>query len=263
MTKDRKKSSRHPGRADYKTSLRDLQIELEKVQKHFIKHGHKVLVIFEGRDASGKDGTIKRIVEHLSPRETRVVALGKPSDRDRASWYFQRYVPHLPGGQELVLFNRSWYNRAGVEWVMEFCTESEYESFLTDVIPFEQLLIRSGIQIMKYYLDISKGEQKKRLKKRQKDPLTQWKTSPIDAVALKHWDQYSAARDRMFARTSTLFSPWIVVRADDKRAARLNVIRDLIARLACPETDKHLAVPDRSVVFPYTEANVNASQVAA
>jgi polyphosphate kinase 2 len=257
MSKDRKNSSHRPTRSDYETSLQELQIELVKVQKHFIKHGHKVLVIFEGRDASGKDGTIKRMAEHLSPRETRVVALGKPSDRDRTSWYFQRYVPHLPAAQELVLFNRSWYNRAGVEWVMNFCTEEEYERFLTDVVPFEHLLIGSGIQIMKYYLDIGKKGQKKRLKDRRNDPLTQWKTSPIDAVAVKHWVQYSAARDRMFARTSTQLSPWIVVRADDKRVARLNVIRDLIARLACPETDKHLAVPDRRIVFPYHEAKPN------
>lgn len=255
-------SHHRDGRADYAASLRALQIELVKVQKHFIKHRHKVLVIFEGRDASGKDGAIKRIVEHMSPRETRVVALGKPSDKERASWYFQRYVPHLPAAQELVLFNRSWYNRAGVEWVMRFCTNNEYESFLANVVPFEQTLIDSGIQIMKYYLDISKKEQKKRLNERRTDPLTQWKSSPIDAVAVKYWDKYTVARDRMFASTSTPLSPWIVVRADDKRNARLNVIRDLIARLACPDTDKHLAVPDRRVVFPYDAAHAKASLLA-
>jgi len=257
MSKDTKKRRNRDERADYKSSLRALQIELVKVQKHIIKHGHKVLVIFEGRDASGKDGAIKRIVQHLSPRETRVVALGKPSDRDRVAWYFQRYAPHLPAAQEMVLFNRSWYNRAGVEEVMGFCTDAEYESFLTDVVPFEHMLIGAGIQIMKYYLDISKKEQKKRLRDRRKDSLKQWKTSPIDEVALKHWDQYTEARDRMFARTSNHLSPWIVVRADDKRAARLNVIRDVIARLACPETSKHLAVPNRNVVFPYDEAHSN------
>src|SRR3974390_747938 len=200
----------------YKASLRDLQIELVKVQKHIIKHGHKVLVIFEGRDASGKDGTIKRIVQHLSPRETRVVALGKPSDRDRASWYFQRYAPYLPAAQELVLFNRSWYNRAGVERVMGFCSDAEYEHFLEEVVPFEHMLIGSGIQIIKYYLDISKGEQKARLRDRRRDPLKQWKSSPIDEVAVKHWDSYSEARDVMFARTSSSSSPWIVVRAEHK-----------------------------------------------
>jgi len=251
------------GRAKYKTSLRELQIELVKVQRHVIKHGHKVLVIFEGRDASGKDGTIKRIVEHLSPRETRVVALAKPSDKDTASWYFQRYVQFLPAALELVLFNRSWYNRAGVEQVMGFCTEQEYERFLEDVLPFEHMLIGAGLQIIKYYLDISKEQQKKRLRSRRVDPLKQWKTSPVDEVALKHFDSYTEARDRMLARTSSPLSPWVVVRADDKRVARLNVIRDLIARLACPETDKHVAVPDLDVVFPYDEAHAKAGLFAS
>ena len=239
------------GRKIYRAALHDLQVELVKVQRHIIKHGHRVLVIFEGRDAAGKDGTIKRIVQHLSPRDIRVVALGKPSDHDRASWYFQRYVPHLPSAQEMILFNRSWYNRAGVEHVMGFCSTREYEDFLGAVLPFEHMLIGSGIQIMKYYLDISKNEQKTRLRDRKTDPLKQWKTSPIDAVAVKHWKHYTDARDRMLETTSSPESPWIVVRADDKRAARLNVIRDLISRLACPETDKHLASPDRNIVFPY------------
>jgi polyphosphate kinase 2 len=246
----------------YEATLRTLQIELVKVQRHFIKHGHKVLIIFEGRDASGKDGTIKHIVEHLSPRETRVVALGKPSDRDNASWYFQRYVPYLPAVQEMVLFNRSWYNRAGVEQVMGFCTKKEYGSFIKAVVPFENMLIASGIQIMKYYLDISRKEQKKRLRARRKDPLKQWKISPIDRVALEHWDAYSEARDEMLARTSSPLSPWIVVRADDKRRARLNVIRDLLSRLACPETEKHLAVPDPEVVFAYDEAHAKIGLLA-
>ncbi len=175
MAKSIKSRRKQDGRARYEAALRDLQIELVKVQKHVIKHGHKVLVIFEGRDAAGKDGTIKRIVEHLSPRETRVVALSKPSDRDTTSWYFQRYATRLPAAQELILFNRSWYNRAGVERVMKFCTDQEYERFMEDVLPFEHMLIGSGIQIMKYYLDITKKEQKRRLKDRRHDPLKQWK----------------------------------------------------------------------------------------
>lgn len=154
----------------YAETLRALQIELVKIQRHVIKHNHKVLIIFEGRDASGKDGTIKHIVEHLSPRETRVVALGKPSDRDQVSWYFQRYVPYLPAAQEMIIFNRSWYNRAGVERVMGFCTEAEYESFLESVLTFEHILIGTGIQIIKYYLDVSKQEQKRRLRARRSDP---------------------------------------------------------------------------------------------
>jgi polyphosphate kinase 2 len=252
----------HERRKSYRAALRNLQVELVKVQRHIIKHRHRVLVIFEGRDAAGKDGAIKRIVQHLSPRETRVVALGKPSDRDRASWYFQRYVPYLPSAQEMILFNRSWYNRAGVEHVMGFCTDQEYEDFLGAALPFERMLIGAGVQIMKYYLDISKGEQKTRLRDRKTDPLKQWKTSPIDAVALKHWKNYTVARDRMLAATSGSESPWIVVRADDKRAARLNVIRDLISRLACPQTDKHLASPDRRIVFPYDAARADRHQLA-
>jgi len=257
------KQSRDPhGGANYEAALRSLQIELVKVQSHVIKHSHKVLVIFEGRDAAGKDGTIKRIVEHLSPRETRIVALGKPSDRESTSWYFQRYVRHLPTAQEMILFNRSWYNRAGVERVMGFCTERESESFLEEVIPFEHMLINSGIQILKYYLDISKREQKRRLRDRRRDPLKQWKTSPIDKVAVKYWDAYTEARDQMLARTSSPLSPWIVVRADDKHLAHLNVIRDLLSRLACPKTDKHLAVPDLDVVFPYDETHTKAGLLA-
>lgn len=263
MAKSVKSPRDKNGRARYEASLRELQIELVKIQRHIIKHGHKVLVIFEGRDASGKDGTIKRIVEHLSPRETRVVALGKPSDRDRASWYFQRYVPHLPAAQELVLFNRSWYNRVGVERVMKFCTEKESEHFLDEVLPFEHMLIGSGIQILKYYLDISKKEQRRRLRDRRHDPLKQWKTSSIDEVALEHWDAYTEARDVMLTRTSSPRSPWIVVRADDKHRAHLNVIRDLLARVACPQTDKHRAVPDRNVVFPYEEAHARTGLLAS
>jgi polyphosphate kinase 2 len=263
MTKAAKDYRDKRGHAMYEASLRELQIELVKVQRHIIKHAHQVLVIFEGRDASGKDGTIKRIVEHLSPRETRVVALGVPSDKERNSWYFQRYVPHLPAAHEMVLFNRSWYNRAGVERVMGFCTAREYESFLEDVLPFEHMLVGAGIQILKYYLDISKKEQKKRLRDRRNDPLKQWKTSPIDKVALKRFSAYTEARDHMLTRTSCPLSPWIIVRADDKHTAHLNVIRDLLSRLACPETEKHLAVPDCNVVFPYDEAHARAGLLGA
>lgn len=235
----------------YKRELKQLQIALVKVQRHLIEHGHRVLVIFEGRDAAGKDGTIKRIIEHLSPRETRVVALGKPSDREQTQWYFQRFVPYLPAAGEFVLFNRSWYNRAGVEPVMDFCTEEQTQVFLAAVIPFEQMLVDAGLQLIKYYLDISYSEQKRRLDKRAHDPLTQWKVSPIDEVALKRWDDYTEARDRMLERSEHASAPWIVVRADDKKQARLNVIRDLVQRIECPDRGKHLAVPDPEIVFPY------------
>ncbi len=252
-----------PSKKDYKRELHDLQVELVKFQKHLIAHDDRVLVLFEGRDSGGKDGTIKRIIQHLSPRETRVVALGKPSDRDRSSWYFQRYVPHLPAAQEMVLFNRSWYNRAGVERVMGFCTEAECEEFILTVPAFEQMLFGSGIQLFKYYLDISKKEQKKRLAARREDPLTQWKMSPIDAVAQKHWDDYSRARNDMFARTHTPMTPWTVVRADDKKLARLSVIKDLLTRLDYKDKDHELTRPNPDIAFTYADEYLDNGMIAA
>jgi polyphosphate kinase 2 len=251
-----------PTDKEYEHTLYRLQIELVKLQKQIIAHGDRILVIFEGRDAGGKDGTIKRIVEHLSPRETRVVALGKPSDREASAWYFQRYVPYLPVAEEMVLFNRSWYNRAGVERVMGFCAEKEYEEFMDTVPAFEQMLIRSGIILIKYYLDISKDEQEKRLAARRKDPLKQWKMSPIDAVAQKHWDDYSLARNAIFARTHTLTTPWTVVRADDKKLARLNVIRDLLGRVDYHDKDHSLIQASRDIVFSYAESYIEQGIIA-
>jgi len=251
-----------PTDEEYEHTLHRLQIELVKLQKQIIAHGDRILVIFEGRDGGGKDGTIKRIVEHLSPRETRVVALGKPSDREASAWYFQRYVPYLPVAEEMVLFNRSWYNRAGVERVMGFCKEKEYEEFMETVSTFEQMLIRSGIILIKYYLDISKHEQEKRLEDRRKDPLKQWKISPIDAVAQKHWDDYSLARNAMFARTHTLITPWTVVRADDKKFARLNVIRDLLSRIDYGGKDHGLIQPNSDIVFSYAETYIERGMIA-
>ena len=244
-------------------TLRQLQIELVKLQRHFIACDDKILILLEGRDAAGKDGLIKRIVEHLSPRETRVVALGKPSDRDRTAWYFQRFVPHLPVARELVLFNRSWYNRAGVERVMGFCSDEEYEEFMQSVPSFELMLTRSGVKLLKYYLDIGRDEQKKRLKERRTDPLTQWKTSPIDEKAIENWEAYGDARDEMLARTHSEHAPWTVVHADDKRAARLNVIRDALSRLHYGGKDKKLANPDRHVVFPYDASRKDRGALAA
>ena len=246
----------------YKDNLHKLQIELVKLQRHFIQCDDKILIILEGRDASGKDGTIKRIVQHLSPRETRVVALGKPSDRDRSSWYFQRYVPYLPAAQELVLFNRSWYNRAGVERVMGFCTADEHEEFMGSVPNFENMLVRSGVKLLKYYLDISKAEQVRRLKDRKTDPLKQWKISPIDEQAIKHWKAYSLARNEMLARTHNPIAPWTLVRADDKHLARLNIIKDLLSRLHYTNKDKRLIRPDAQIVFSYDGTNLESGQLA-
>src|SRR5258708_18745628 len=191
MAKRRKAPAATNGTAGYRAALLALQIELVKLQRAIISDHRKILVILEGRDGAGKDGAIKSIVQHLSPRETRAVALGKPTERDGSSWYFQRWVRHLPAGQEMVIFNRSWYNRAGVERVMAFCSEEEGETFLETVPTFEHMLERAGIKLFKYYLDISKGEQKTRLKERRNDPLKQWKISPIDEVAVKHWKAYS------------------------------------------------------------------------
>jgi polyphosphate kinase 2 len=257
MSKDNKTDAGHSKKA-YKHDLRDLQIELVKIQRQAIAHNHRILVIFEGRDAAGKDGVIKRITEHLSPRETRVVALGKPSDRDTRSWYFQRYTPHLPADGEIVLFNRSWYNRAGVERVMGFASDDQIEAFYDNVGAFEKMLVGDGIQILKYYLDISKPEQARRLADRDEDPLKQWKKSPIDAVALKKWDDYTAARDDMLGRTSFMHAPWFTVRTDDKRQARLNAIRHIIKSIDCPETNKALAVPDENIVLQVTKKTTTA-----
>ena len=246
----------------YKDSLHQLQVELVKLQRHLIRCDDKILIIMEGRDASGKDGAIKRIVQHLSPRETRVVALGKPSDRERSSWYFQRYAPHLPAARELVLFNRSWYNRAGVERVMGFCTEAEHEEFMGTVANFENMLVRSGVKLFKYYLDISKAEQKRRLRSRTTDPLKQWKISPIDDQAIKYWKAYSLARNEMLARTHNPMAPWTLVRANDKRLARLNIIKDLLGRLHYTGKDKRLIRPDRQIVFAYDGSNLENGQLA-
>ena len=249
--KNRPSLPQHLSRHRYHALLVRLQIELVKLQRCVIERGQRILVIVEGRDAAGKDGTIKSIVEHLSPRDTRVVALGPPSDREQCSWYFQRHVPHLPAAGEIVLFNRSWYNRAGVERVMDFCTKEETEEFLETVPGFEVMIERSGITLLKYYLDISKQEQKRRLADRQRDPLKQWKLSPIDAKAQKLWKAYSEARDNMLERTHTVSSPWIVVRAGDKEHARLNIIRDILWRLNYPGKHRRLHRPDPTVVFAY------------
>ena len=227
-------SSTRFSEADYEAALRPLQIELVKLQRHFIGSGERILVLVEGRDGAGKDGTIKRIVEHLSPRDTRVVALSKPSDRETGQWYFQRYVEHLPSPGEFVLFNRSWYNRAGVEPVMGFCTAREYEDFMNTVNTFEALLVGSGIKLFKYYLDISREEQVRRLRDRAKNPLKQWKVSPIDKAAVRQWKAYSRARDTMLARTHHHAAPWTVVHSDNKKSARIHLLRHLLSRLDYP-----------------------------
>ena len=234
---------------EYSEALHGLQIQLTKLQNHVIRTGMRVLVVFEGRDGAGKDGVIARIVEHLSPRETRVVALGMPSDRDQHTWYFQRFVPHLPADGEIVLFNRSWYNRAGVETVMGFCTKKERTDFMEAAPRFEHLLANSGMTLRKFYLDIDKAEQKRRLAERDSDPLKQWKRSPIDEVAVKHWEKYSKARDEMLAHTHTVFAPWSVVRADGKHVARIEIIKSILGSIDYEGKDDRLLVVDPKIVF--------------
>ncbi len=246
----------------YKKELYELQVELVKFQKHVIEKEIAVCLLFEGRDTAGKDGTIKRFTEHLSPREARTVALGKPSDKETKSWYFQRYVPYLPSQGEIVFFNRSWYNRAGVEKVMGFCSKEEYKTFMEEVSSFEQMLTHSGIRFFKYYLDISKEEQKKRLEARKTDPLKQWKLSPIDAKAQEKWKAYSKARDAMFNKTSFVYAPWYVVHTDDKKEARINVMKHFLSHNDYPGKREALLLYDHDVVCKFDPACYDKGMIA-
>jgi polyphosphate kinase 2 len=247
---------------DYEAELRELQIALVKTQTWAIDKGLKLVVIFEGRDAAGKDGTIARVVEHLSARNTRVVALPKPSDRQKTWWWFQRYVAHLPSAGEWVVFNRSWYNRSGVEQVMGFCTPQETEEFLRNAPDFERMLAESGIVIVKFWLDISRDEQKKRIEERQDDPLKQLKTSDLDQEAIKRWKDYSKARNETLLRTHSPIAPWVCVRADHKKAARLAVIQHLLHLLDCPHVKPKLERPDLKVLFPFEAAALEDGRLA-
>ena len=247
----RKSAKTKIAESDYESQLRLLQIELVKLQNSLISNQDQILVILEGRDTAGKDGSIKAITEHLSPRETRVVALSKPTEAESNEWYFQRYVAQLPKKGEFVLFNRSWYNRAGVERVMGFCTPGEYRTFIETVNDFEAMLEKSGITLMKYYLDISKKEQAIRLESRAKDPLKQWKISPVDEQAQKKWSAYSKCRNDMLLTTSTSMTPWTIVRANDKKLAHLNLIQNLLSRVNYPKKNKDLLKADKSIVFEW------------
>ncbi len=248
---------------DYQDELRDLQIALVRYQAWAIKSGAKALVIFEGRDGAGKDGTIARITEHLAPRNTRVVSLPKPSDRERSQWYFQRYVGHLPSAGEIVLFNRSWYNRAGVEPVMGYCTPLEAEEFLRDAPALERMLQEADIRLVKLWLDISKKEQAARLGARRDDPLKTLKVSDLDGVAQKKWKDYSAARNEMLSRTHTAIAPWTCVRADHKKTARLAVIRHLLQTLAPAEVTAGIDPPDPKVLFGFDQSALRDGRLAA
>jgi len=236
---------------DHDKDLEARQLALVRWQQHAMESDEKVAIVFEGRDAAGKDGAIRVLTEHLSNRQTRVVALPKPSDRERSQWYFQRYVAHLPACGETVVFNRSWYNRAGVERVMGFSRPEEQEVFLLDTPTFEAMLLESGLRLVKVWLDVSKAKQAERLEERRTDPLKALKASPLDAAAQDRWDDYSAARDEMLRRTSTPAAPWICVRADHKRTARLALLSHLVHVLAPERIAREVPPPDPDVLFPF------------
>ena len=231
----------------YEQELTKLQIELVKLQEWVKAEGLKVVVLFEGRDAAGKGGTIKRITQSLNPRICRVVALGTPTERDKTQWYFQRYVPHLPAAGEIVLFDRSWYNRAGVERVMGFCSEHEYEEFMRSCPEFERMLVRSGIMLIKYWFSVSDAEQERRFQSRITDQTKRWKLSPMDLESRRRWVEYSKAKDVMFAHTDIKQAPWYVVEADVKKRARLNCIKHLLSLIPYEDlTPEPIELPPRT-----------------
>jgi len=249
-------------RQRYFQELFRLQGELVKLQDWVATTKHKVVVLFEGRDAAGKGGVIKRITQRLNPRVARVVALPAPSDRERTQWYFQRYVPHLPAGGEMVLFDRSWYNRAGVERVMGFCGDNDVEEFFRSVPEFERMLVRSGIQLIKYWFSISDDEQHVRFLSRIHDPLKQWKLSPMDLESRRRWEEYTKAKEAMLERTHIPEAPWWVVPADDKKRARLNCIHHLLTQMPYAEVERPtVQLPERERHEDYNRQPVPAEIV--
>lgn len=238
-------------REEYEQQKTELQIEFLKVQSWVKETGERIVILFEGRDAAGKGGTIKRIMEHLNPRGARVVALEKPSEEEKGQWYFQRYVKNLPTAGEIALFDRSWYNRAGVERVMGFCTPTEYLEFMRQTPEFERMLVRSGIRVFKLWFSVGRQEQLRRFQARRKDPLKQWKLSPIDMASLDKWDDYTAAKEAMFFHTDTADCPWTVVKSDDKKRARINAMRFLLQSLDYPNKNAEVvSEPDPLIVGP-------------
>ncbi|MDI6749879.1 MAG: polyphosphate kinase 2 [Rhodocyclaceae bacterium] len=224
-------------RRNYERQKYRLQVELLKLQAWVKDTGQKVVILFEGRDAAGKGGTIKRFMEHLNPRGARVVALEKPSETERGQWYFQRYIQHLPTAGEIVLFDRSWYNRAGVERVMGFCTDAEYQEFMRQAPEFERMLVRQGIHLIKFWFSVSREEQRRRFKERRVHPLKQWKLSPIDLASLDKWEEYTKAKEAMFFYTDTADAPWTVIKSDCKKRARLQAMRYVLHRLPYAKKD--------------------------
>ncbi|MGN9809061.1 polyphosphate kinase 2 [Micromonospora sp. BQ11] len=238
-------------RDEYDQQKRLLQIELLKLQEWVRDTGERLVVLFEGRDAAGKGGTIKRFMEHLNPRDAKVVALVKPNEREATQWYFQRWLAHLPAAGEIVLFDRSWYNRAGVERVMGFCSRKEYLEFLRQAPELERMLVRSGIRLVKFWFSVSQNEQRTRFAVRQVDPVRQWKLSPMDIASLDKWDEYTEAKEAMFFWTDTADAPWTVVKSNDKKRARLEAMRHVLNRFDYAEKDREVVgVPDPLIVGP-------------
>ncbi len=236
-------------RRSYEAQKAKLQAELLKVQKWVGETGERIVMLFEGRDAAGKGGTIKRFTEHLNPREARVVALNKPTDEERGQWYFQRYIQHLPTAGEIVLYDRSWYNRAGVERVMGFCEPNDYLEFMRQTPELERMLTRSGIRLYKYWFSVTQEEQRRRFASRETDPLKQWKLSPIDRASLDKWSDYTEAKEAMFFYTDTADAPWTVIKSDDKKRARLNCMLHFLSTLDYPDKDPKIAhAPDPLIV---------------
>jgi len=246
------------GEYPYRTKMRakvyeahklELQRELLKLQRWVEETGERVVMLFEGRDAAGKGGTIKRYMEHLNPRTARVVALQKPTERERTQWYFQRYIEHLPAAGEIVMFDRSWYNRAGVERVMGFCTPNEYLEFMRQCPEFERMLVRSGIRLFKYWFSVTRDEQKRRFKSRETDPLKQWKLSPIDRASLDKWDDYTEAKEAMFFYTDTADAPWTIIKSNDKMRARLECMQHFLDTMPYPQKERSIVSgPDPLIV---------------
>ncbi len=235
----------------YEREKRLLQIELVKLQNWVKNTGQKIVIVFEGRDAAGKGGTIKRFTEHLNPRGATVVALEKPTERERTQWYFQRYVTHLPGAREIVMFDRSWYNRAGVERVMGFCTDEEYLEFMREAPDFERMLVRSGLSLTKFWFSVTRSEQRTRFVIRQVDPVRQWKLSPMDIQSLDKWDEYTEAKEAMFYYTNTEDAPWTVVKSNDKKRARLEAMRHILEQYDYDGKDPEIVgKPDRKIIGP-------------
>ncbi len=237
------------GRGEYEAIKADLQAELLKVQKWVGETGQKFVMLFEGRDAAGKGGTIKRFMEHLNPREARVVALNKPTDVERGQWFYQRYLRHLPTSAEMVFYDRSWYNRAGVERVMGFCSPNEYLEFMRQTPDLERMLVRSGIQLYKYWFSVTQDEQKRRFESRKQDPLKRWKLSPVDIASLSKWDDYTEAKEAMFFYTDTADAPWTIIKSNDKKRARLNCMLHFLNSIDYPDKDEDIvAAPDPLIV---------------